>query len=144
MRFLRVTAVDVSDRALESVKTLAQEHGLKNLSFKRGDIEALPLDDAVVDVALLSQALHHAKDPARAVREASRILVPGGILLLLDLKAHKEEGVKKLGDRWLGFDEALLRRLLREAGLRDFRFEVGARKRGDPFQVIVASARKPR
>lgn len=139
-----VIAVDVSDRALEGAKTLAQARSIRNLSFKKGEIEDLPLDDASVDVALLSQALHHAKDPACAIREAARVLAPGGTLLLLDLKSHKEEWVRKLGDKWMGFDEESLRSMMRQAGLRDLDVEIGASRRGDPFQVIVASGRKPK
>ncbi len=140
----RVLAVDVSEQSLARAKALAEAKGAKNISYRRGDIEDLPLETGSVDVALLSQALHHAKEPARAIREAVRILAPGGILLLLDLKSHREEWVKKLGDRWLGFDEESLRRMMRDAGLGEIRMEIGARKRGDPFQVIVASGRKGR
>ena len=88
------------------------------------------------------QALHHAKEPIKAIRETARILAPGGTLLLLDLKEHREEWVRRLGDRWLGFDDATLRKMFKQAGLIDVRLEIGAQKRGDPFQVIVASARK--
>ncbi len=140
----KVTAVDVSPRVLERAKHDAQERGLRNIVWKTGDIEAVPLPDGAVDVALLSQALHHAKDPSKALREAVRITAPGGTVLLLDLKEHHEEWVRKLGDRWLGFDEATLSKLLRNAGLKDLRVEIGARQRGDPFQVLVASGRKPK
>src|SRR5258705_535207 len=85
----------------------------------RREIKDLPIEAGSMDVALLSQALHHAKDPAKAIAEASRILAPGGTLLLLDLKSHKEEWVKKLGDRWMGFDEETLRKMMRDAGLRE-------------------------
>ena len=140
----KVTAVDVSPRVLERAKQVAEERGLRNIAWKAGDIEDLPLPDGAVDVALLSQALHHAKDPAKALKEAVRITAPGGAVLLLDLKEHHEEWVRKLGDRWLGFDEATLTKLLRQAGLKDLRVEIGARQRGDPFQVLVASGRKPK
>lgn len=140
----KVVAVDVSPRVLDRARQDALDRGLRNIVWKAGDIEDVPLPDGAVDVALLSQALHHAKDPAKALREAVRIVVPGGAVLLLDLKEHREEWVRKLGDRWLGFDEAELTRLLKAAGLKDLRIEVGARKRGDPFQVLVASGRKPR
>jgi len=138
----RVTAVDVSSHVLERAKAVALKRGFRNIAWKAGDIEKLPMEDASVDVALLSQALHHANDPRRAVEEAVRVVAPGGVLLLLDLKTHGEDWVRKLGDRWLGFDEAALERMLREAGLKDVRVEVGASKRGDPFQVLVASGRK--
>ena len=138
----KVIAVDVSQEVLNRARAIAEEKGVRNVVWKKGDIEDLPLESSSVDVALLSQALHHAKEPFRAIREAARILAPGGTLLLLDLKQHKEEWVKKLGDRWLGFDEASVRKWIKDAGLGDIRVEIGARKRGDPFQVIVASGRK--
>ena len=92
----------------------------------------------------MSQALHHAGDPAKAIDEAVRILVPGGKLLLLDLREHEEEWVrKKLGDKWLGFAEEKLRKLLASAGLEKIKLSVGARRTGDPFTVLIASGTKP-
>ena len=89
---------------------------------------------------MLSQALHHAQHPARAVAEAARITAPGGRVLVLDLRAHREEWVRaKLGDRALGFADEELKRMLVGAGLRDVRVGVGAHKAGDPFTVLVAS-----
>jgi ArsR family transcriptional regulator len=140
----KVVAVDVSPRVLDRAREAASRRGIRNVSWKQGDIEDLPLETGSVDVALLSQALHHAKDPRKAISEAVRVVAPGGLVLLLDLKEHREEWVRKLGDRWLGFGEAGLARMLKEAGLRDVRIEVGARRRGDPFQVLVASGRKPK
>ena len=65
-----------------------------NVTWKRGELEKLPIKDGSVDVALLSQALHHAANPARAVAEAARITVPGGRVLILDLREHREEWVR--------------------------------------------------
>lgn len=138
----KVIAVDVSTEMLALARAKARDRGVKSILWKKGDIEDLPLEDGCVDVALLSQALHHAQDPLLAVSEAARITVSGGRVLLLDLKAHHEDWVRKLGDRWLGFEEPALRKWLKKAGLADLRVEVGARRRGDPFQVIVASGRK--
>jgi ArsR family transcriptional regulator len=93
-----------------------------------------------VEVALLSQALHHAGDPARALAEARRILVPGGRVLILDLREHDETWVReRLGDRWLGFAEPELARLLAEAGFSEVRVSIGARRARDPFTVLIAS-----
>jgi SAM-dependent methyltransferase len=140
----KVIAVDVSETALARARGIARSKGVRTIVWRKGDIEDLPLETGSVDVALLSQALHHAKEPLRAIREAVRILAPGGKLLLLDLKAHREKWVTKLGDRWLGFDEGSLRKMMGDVGLADIRLEIGARKRGDPFQVIVASGTKVR
>ncbi len=139
----RVFAVDRSDAVLERAKALAARRRVSNITWKRGELEKVPLADASVDVALLSQALHHAQDPARAVREAARVTVPGGRVLVLDLRKHDEEWVRsKLGDRRLGFTDQELKRLLADAGLRDVTTSVGASKSGDPFAVLVAAGTK--
>ena len=140
----RVIAVDRSDAVLKRARSLATRRRVRNVIWKRGELERLPMRDACVDVALLSQALHHAKDPARALAEAARILVPGGRVLVLDLRAHQEGWVRdRLGDKWTGFADDELQKLLEGAGLENVRVNVGARRTGDPFTVLVASGTKP-
>jgi hypothetical protein len=73
-----------------------------------------------------------------------RVVKPGGRVLVLDLRAHDQEWVRsRLGDRWLGFSDERLESLLCHAGLGEVRVGVGARLKGDPFTVLVASGRKP-
>ena len=140
----RVVAVDRSEAVLDRARALARRRRVSNVVWKRGQLEKLPIKDAAVDVALLSQALHHADDPARAVAEATRITVTGGRVLILDLREHGEEWVRpKLGDRALGFTDGQLKRLLASAGLQAVKVSVGARKAGDPFTVLIASGTKP-
>jgi SAM-dependent methyltransferase len=140
----RVIAVDRSDAVLDRARALARRRRVANVIWKRGELEKLPVGDAQVDVALLSQALHHAHDPARAVAEAARITAPGGRVLVLDLRTHQQDWVRaKLGDRRLGFEESELKTMLAAAGLSDVKVGVGARKAGDPFTVLVASGLKP-
>ena len=141
----RVYAIDRSPAVLQRARALARKHGASNIVWKRGEIERVPLPDASVDVALLSQALHHAKDPALALGEAVRILRPGGRALLLDLRPHDQSWVKdRLGDHWLGFSDSALDAMLRRAGLGDIRLQLGARKAGGPFTVTIASGVKGR
>ncbi|MEP6914738.1 MAG: metalloregulator ArsR/SmtB family transcription factor [Acidobacteriota bacterium] len=140
----KVIAVDRSKAVLDRAQALGRRRRAKNVTWRRGDLENVPIKDASVDVALLSQALHHAADPARAVAEAARITVPGGRVLILDLREHREEWVRsKLGDRSLGFHEEQLKALLLGAGLENPRVGVGSRKTGDPFTVIIAVATRP-
>jgi len=140
----RVIAVDRSEAVLARAQDLARRRGLQNIQWKRGDIEALPLRDASVDLALLSQTLHHADDPSRALGEAVRIVRPGGRVLVLDLRSHDQAWVReRLDDRWLGFDDKELAALLETAGLKDVRVSVGARRARDPFTVLIASGTKP-
>jgi ubiquinone/menaquinone biosynthesis C-methylase UbiE/DNA-binding transcriptional ArsR family regulator len=136
----RVISVDRSAEVLRRAKDLARRRKVSNVTWKRGVLERLPIADAAVDVALLSQALHHADDPAATLSEAWRILRPGGRVLLLDLREHGETWVRaKLGDRWLGFDDERLRALVSGAGFGDVIVRVGSRRAGDPFTVLIAA-----
>jgi ubiquinone/menaquinone biosynthesis C-methylase UbiE len=139
-----VIAVDRSEHVLQRARALAARRRVRNIIWKKGSLERLPIRDASVDVALLSQALHHAVDPDRALVEAARIVVPGGRVLVLDLRAHDEHWVRdRLGDRWTGFTDAALQKLLEGAGLIEVKVAVGARRTGDPFTVLIASGTKP-
>ena len=65
-------------------------------------------------------------------------------MLVLDLRRHDQVWVReRLGDERLGFPDQELERLLRDAGLHDVRVQVGTRKTGDPFTVLIGSGRKP-
>lgn len=139
----KVIAVDRSDAVLERARALAARRRVSNVTWKKGELEKLPIRDESVDVTLFSQALHHAEDPGQAIHEAARVLVPGGRLLLLDLREHDQAWVReRLGDRWLGFTDEQLASLLRDAGFHHIKVGVGARRTGDPFTVLVASATK--
>lgn len=139
----RVIAVDRSADVLARARELAARRKVGNIAWKRGEIEKLPLADASVDLAVLSQALHHASSPATALAEAVRVTRPGGRVLVLDLRRHDEQWVKtRLGDKWLGFEDEELKALMKNAGLSDVKLTVGARKTGDPFTVLIASGVK--
>jgi ArsR family transcriptional regulator len=139
-----VIAVDRSEAVLARARALARRRRLSNIEWKRGDLEGLPLRDASVDVALLSQALHHAVNPVNALKEAVRIVRPGGRVLVLELRQHDQSWVReRLGDVWLGFDDDELKRLLSDAGLTHVHLSIGARRPRDPFTVLIACGTKP-
>jgi ArsR family transcriptional regulator len=140
----RVMAVDRSAAVLARARAMAARRKVTNITWKRGELERLPLGDRSVDVVLLSQALHHADPPEAAVAEARRVLRPGGRVVVLDLRQHDEAWVgRALGDKWLGFSEDRLRRLLLDAGFEDVAVRIGARRSGDPFTVLIAGGRSP-
>ena len=139
-----VIAVDNSEKMVEFGANLAREHGFANLEYRLGDIEEPPIAEASVDLALLSQALHHAGSPARAIAAAHRILKPGGRIAILDLLAHQFENAREMyADLWLGFTEVQLDNMLREAGFREVDVSVVDREPEAPyFQTVFATGVK--
>ncbi len=141
----QVIAIDNSPKMVEFGGEVARENGFLNLEFRLGDIEDPPLADGSVDLALFSQALHHAASPARAIASAWRILRPGGRVLILDLASHSYEQARDLyAHVWLGFSEIELRKLLHEAGFGGILTSIVSReKRAPHFQTILALGAKP-
>jgi SAM-dependent methyltransferase len=141
----RVIAVDLSPKMVEFGRELAVKHELPNLEYRLGDIEEPPLDDASVDLAFLSQALHHAGSPEKALQQAFRIVKPGGRLVVLDLLQHTFEQARELyADVWLGFSEGELAAMLEKAGFVNIETAVVDREPEPPhFQTLLAVARKP-
>ncbi|MCW1883186.1 metalloregulator ArsR/SmtB family transcription factor [Luteolibacter flavescens] len=141
----RVIAVDLSPKMVEFGSELARRHELANLEYRLGDIEEPPLEDASVDLAFLSQALHHAGTPEKALLQAFRIVKPGGRLVVLDLLQHTFEQARELyADVWLGFSEGELAAMLEKAGFVDIETAVVDREPEPPhFQTLLAVAKKP-
>ncbi len=144
LRCRRVIAVDNSEKLIEFATRKAARDGLANLEFRLGDLEDPPIADTSVDVVILSQALHHAGDPAKALASAHRILRAGGAVMILDLRQHQFAQARKLyGDRWLGFSESELTRWLEEAGFQEVEVNVVAREEQAPyFETLLAAAVK--
>lgn len=139
-RAAKVIAIDNSERMIEFGVKTAQENGFTNLEFRLGELEEPPIEDASVDLVFLSQALHHATQPARAIREAWRITRPGGRLVVLDLLKHDFEQARELyADVWLGFTEVEMYGFLEDAGFLDIHVRTVDRESEPPnFQTLLA------
>jgi ubiquinone/menaquinone biosynthesis C-methylase UbiE/DNA-binding transcriptional ArsR family regulator len=139
-RCRRVIAVDNSAKMVAYGTAKARKNGLTNLEFRLGDLQDPPLASGSVDLVILSQALHHAEDPAKAMGGAHRILKSGGQVMILDLLEHHFEKAREwYGDRWLGFAESDLQGWLEGAGFRRVQVGVVAREEEPPhFQTVLA------
>ena len=142
----KVIAVDTSAKMIDVGRDHARRHGVKNIEFRIGDMEDLPIAHAEVDLVFFSQSLHHALHPDRAVKEAFRILAPGGRIVLLDLLKHRFEEARELyADEWLGFSEAEIESMLEKAGFTAIQTSVVYKEAETPqFQTLLAVASKPK
>lgn len=117
----RVVAVDESGAMLTAArKRLA---AFENTDVRSGSLEALPVDDAELDVALMFMVTHFVLEPAKVLSEVRRVLKPGGRLLILDLTSHeREEYSVQMGHIWQGFTEPQLRSWMADAELNVVRY----------------------
>jgi len=143
-RAQKVIAVDTSAKMIEVAREQAIRYGVKNVDYRLGDMEELPIDSSSVDIAFFSQSLHHALHPGRAVSEAHRILHPGGRIVILDLVKHRFEEARELyADEWLGFSEAELETMLQQANFTNIQTSVVHKEPETPnFQTLLAVADK--
>ncbi len=143
-RCKKVIAVDNSEKIVAFGAAKAKKNHLKNLEFRQGDLQNPPIEANSVDLVILSQALHHAADPAAALASAAKLLKPHGQILILDLLKHNFEKAHELyGDRWLGFAESDLHRWLEAAGFKKIEISIVAAEEQPPhFQTILASGEK--
>jgi ArsR family transcriptional regulator len=143
-RSKKVIAVDNSEKIVAFGAAKAKKNNLKNLEFRLGDLQNPPIEPNSVDLAILSQALHHAEEPAKSIAAGYRILKPGGQIMILDLLRHTFDRAHELyGDRWLGFAESDLHRWLEETGFKKIEINVVAREEQPPhFETVLAGGVK--
>jgi ArsR family transcriptional regulator len=115
-----VIAVDASSAMLQAARKRLQP--FDNIELRRGDLEALPIDDARLDGATMMLVLHHVPDPGKALRDTARTLKPGGRLVLVDMLPHERDNYRQqMGHVWLGFTEEQTARLMTDAGFGEIR-----------------------
>lgn len=144
-RARRVIAVDNSEKMVQYGAELARSHSVKNLEYRLGDLEELPLAVGEVDLAIFHQSLHHAIHPQKAVEEAWRVVRPGGHIVILDLMKHGFEQARDLyADVWLGFSAVELHNFLGKAQFSSVEVAAVPSDQADThFETVLAIAEKP-
>ncbi len=130
----RVIAVDASAAMLQAARK--RLGGVDNIELRRGELEALPIDDARLDAATLMLVLHHVPEPERALGEIARVLKPGGRAIVVDMLPHDRESYRQqMGHVWLGFGDDHVRRLFQRSRVR---------RRADRFTTTRCQGKGPR
>lgn len=139
----RVIGVDTSHSMLKAAKKRLVRHN--NVDLRPGSLEALPVDDDVLDAAMMFLVLHHVADPSLCVAEAFRALKPGGRLVVVDMLPHdRDEYRREMGHVWLGFSEADILRTLRDASFdKVFMLPLPADPKAKGPTLFAARAVKP-
>ena len=111
----RVIAVDGSIDMVQAARKRLKN--TNTVDVRRGDMEALPIDDGQLDAAVVALVLHHVPEPARALAEMHRVVKRGGRVLIVDMLPHdRVEYQQQMGHVWLGFSEKTMTKHLEAAG----------------------------
>ena len=135
--------IDINQRQIDVARSRFAK--LSHVKVQVADVHAMPFDAASFDGVLLFHTLTHATDPPRVLRECSRVLRPGGRLVILCLDRHEQrELTARYGEIHPGFAPRDLRRLLTAAELEVKRAQVAAREdKKTRLDVVLAVAQKP-
>lgn len=115
---VKVIAVDQSEKMIEEMKKKFTK--VKDIDYRIGDVENLPIQEKTVDYTFANMVLHHIESPHLAIKEMTRVLKIGGKLVITDLDEHNYEFLRREHqDRWMGFKRDDVRKWLLEAGLKN-------------------------
>ena len=142
-RFAEVIGIDPIEEMLEVARDRVAVEQLTNVELRGGDMSALPIDTAAVDLAVATLVLHHVASPPDALKELRRVVRPGGRALIVEQHAHGDETFReRMQDTWWGFEPDDLATMLRQAGFEHdgiCELSTGDRPAGTPGLYAVAA-----
>ncbi|MEQ1937303.1 metalloregulator ArsR/SmtB family transcription factor [Mesorhizobium sp. CN5-321] len=116
--YRRGIGIDMSREMLSVARANLDKAGVSNAQVRQGDIFSPPVERDSFDLVTIHQVLHYLDDPARAIREAARLLRPAGRLIIVDFASHNLEFLREAhAHQRLGFSDKQIGEWLAEAGL---------------------------
>lgn len=132
--------LDISREMLAIARTNLDKAGLTNCQVRQGDMYQTPFAAGRFDAVSLHMVLHYATDPRMCLREAARVLKPGGRIILVDFAPHRMESLREdHAHNWLGFADDTIKDYCRDAGLIPGET---IQLSGEPLTVCLWSARR--
>jgi ArsR family transcriptional regulator len=111
----KAIGIDSSAAMLKAARSRTE--GLSNVDLRRGDLTAIPIDDASCDAAMLLLVLTYVENVPAALKEVARILKPGGRVVIVDLLPHDRDDFRQqMGQQVMGFEPEQMERMIRDVG----------------------------
>ena len=115
---VKIIAVDQSQKMLDVM--INKFLDVKNIEYRLGESQQLPINDSEIDCAFANMFLHHVESPEKTIKELFRILKPNGKLIITDLDTHNHEFLRKEhNDIWMGFERTDLKNWFLSSGFNN-------------------------